>query len=76
MSSEARKIHLIEKVLKEENEAVLIKLEAVFNTTEPVEKQSSFSAHDLVGAWSKEDAALINKAIDEGCEQINPNDWR
>jgi hypothetical protein len=76
MSSEARKIHLIEKVLKEENEAILIKLEAVFDNTAPSERQSSFSAHDLVGTWSKEDAALINKAIEEGCEQINPNDWK
>ena len=76
MSSEARKIHLIEKVLKENNEVVLNELEAVFNKTEKVKGQSSFSAYDLAGVWSNEDAALINKAIEEGCEQIHPDDWK
>lgn len=76
MSSEARKIHLIEKVLKENNEVVLNELEAVFNKTENSKGQSSFSAFELAGVWSKEDAALINKAIEEGCEQIHPDDWK
>lgn len=76
MSSEARKIHLIEKVLKENNEVVLNELEAVFNKTENSKGQSSFSAFELAGVWNKEDAALINKAIEEGCEQIHPDDWK
>lgn len=76
MSSEARKIDLIEKVLKVKNEATLIELEAVLKKSEqPVENKYS-SARDLSGVWSSEDAALIEKAIEEGCEQIDPNDWK
>ena len=66
MSLEARKIQLIERILKEENDAILAELEAVFNKAESRKGQSSFSANNLVGTWSKEDAILINKAIEEG----------
>ena len=29
-----------------------------------------------VGIWSKKDAALMEKAIEEGCEQIHEDDWK
>ena len=32
------------------------------------------SAHDFAGLWSKKDAALIEKAIIEACEQIHEDD--
>lgn len=34
------------------------------------------SAHDFVGLLSKKDAALMETAIEEACEQINPDDWK
>jgi hypothetical protein len=34
------------------------------------------SAHDFLGLTSKTDAILIDKAIADGCEQINPDDWK
>lgn len=34
------------------------------------------SAHDLVGIISHKDAALMEKAIEEACEQIHPDDWK
>jgi hypothetical protein len=37
---------------------------------------SRLTAHDFVGLWSKEDAEVIEKAIEEGCEQIHPRDWK
>jgi hypothetical protein len=76
MSSEARKLHLIEEVLKLKNEAVLIELEAVLKRAGLPNEYMRLSAHDLLGVWSKEDAALIEKAIEEGCEQIHPDDWK
>ena len=75
MYSEARKMHLIEEVIKTKNEAVLIELESVLRKSK-TKDQTRPSAHNLVGLWSKDDADLIEKAIEEGCEQINPDDWK
>ncbi len=74
MYSEARKIQLIEEVLKINNEAVLVKLEAVLKIAEASKKTKTESAHDFAGRISKKDAALMEAAIQEGCEQIHPDD--
>jgi hypothetical protein len=76
MFTEARKIHLIEEVLKTTNESTLVMLEALLkkSTQKPVKK--TMSAHDFSGVWSKKDAALIEKAIQESCEQIHGDDWK
>jgi len=29
----------------------------------------------FAGTIAKEDLALITEAIDEGCEQVNPDEW-
>ncbi|MFI5398356.1 MAG: hypothetical protein ACHQ9S_22695 [Candidatus Binatia bacterium] len=29
----------------------------------------------FAGTIAKEDMALITEAIDEGCEQVNPDEW-
>jgi hypothetical protein len=77
MYTEARKINLLEAVLKVNNEAVLVELETVLKKSKSrKEKQPSFSAHDFLGVWSKKDAALIEKAIKESCEQIHEDDWK
>lgn len=76
MYAEARKINLIEAVLKVNNEAVLVELETVIKKTPTVKKSTKKSAHDFVGLWSKKDALLIEKAIEESCEQINEDDWK
>ncbi|HUB60381.1 MAG TPA: hypothetical protein VL978_06760 [Puia sp.] len=76
MYSEARKMHLIEDLLKVKNEAVLIEIESVLKKAAENHPKSRSSAHDLVGLWSQEDAESIEKAIEEGCEQIHPDDWK
>jgi AmiR/NasT family two-component response regulator len=76
MYSEARKMHLIEDLLKVKNDAVLIEIESVLKKAAENQQTSPSSAHDLVGVWSKEDAEAIEKAIEEGCEQIHPDDWK
>ena len=76
MYSEARKMHLIEEVIKTKNEAILVELESVLKKASKTQDQPRPSAHDLVGLWSKDDADLIENAIEEGCEQINPDDWK
>ena len=75
MFTEARKIQLIEEVLRTKNESTLNEIEAVLKRSKST-KSKALSAHDLSGAWSKKDASLIEKAIEEGCEQINQDDWK
>jgi len=76
MYSEARKLHLIEEVIKVKNEAVLIELETVLKKAAVAKDQPRLSAYDFVGLWSKEDAESIEKAIEDGCEQNHPDDWK
>lgn len=76
MFTEARKIHLIEAVIKVSNEATLVELETVLKKGKTKKEKQSFSAHEFSGIWSKKDAALIEKAIEDGCEQIHEDDWK
>ena len=76
MFTEARKINLIEAVLKVSNEATLIELETVLKKSKKKKEKRPFSAHDFLGVWSKKDTALIEKAIEEGCEQIHEDDLK
>jgi hypothetical protein len=75
MYSEARKIHLIEKVLKVKSEAVLIELETVLNSYKnKTEKKRSI--YDFVGIISQNEASEMKQAIAETCESIDENDWK
>ncbi len=74
MFTEARKIQLLEEVLKVSSEATLVELETILNKSK--KKKKSLSAHEFSGLWSKKDAALIEKAIAESCEQIHEDDWK
>ena len=76
MYTEARKITLIEEVLKVNNEATLVELEAVIKKSRGKKGKRPFSAHDFSGLWSKKDTSLIKKAIEESCEQIHQDDWK
>ncbi len=76
MFIESRKIQLIEDVLKITNEATLLELEAVLKKSKKIKEKKPLSAHDLVGVWGKKDVILIEKAIEESCEQIHPDDWK
>ena len=76
MFTEARKIQLLEDVLKVSSEATLIELETVLNKFKKKKDKKALSAHEFSGLWSKKDAALIEKAITESCEQIHEDDWK
>jgi predicted aldo/keto reductase-like oxidoreductase len=39
-------------------------------------RKAGLSAHDFTGIISKKDAQLIKNAIEEACEQIDPDDWK
>ena len=76
MFTEARKIQLLEDMLKVSNEATLIELETVLNKSKKKKVKKPLSAHSFSGIWNKKDAALIEKAITESCEQIHEDDWK
>jgi len=76
MFTKARKIQLLEEVLKVSNEATLIELETVLNNSKKKKEKKLLSAYKFSGLWSNKDAALIEKAIKEGCEQIHEDDWK
>lgn len=75
MNGEAKKLHLIEGILKTEDEAILNEIESLLARTEtkPAERKS---LADLSGIWTEEEAEEMKKFIEETCEQINPDDWK
>ena len=74
MYSEARKLHLIEEVLKVKSEAVLIELEAVLKKNNDAEKTSgkivTRKPSDFAGSISKETAQAILTDIEQ-----SRNEW-
>ena len=74
MDADSRKIHIIEALLKVEDEKTLLQIEETIerHTLKP----DKMAAEDLFGIWSKDQAEAIEKAIEEGCEQIHPDDWK
>jgi hypothetical protein len=74
MYSEARKLHVIEEVLKVKNEAVLIELEAVLKKNSDIENASGKTItrkpSDFAGSISKEVAEAMLTDI-----QQSRNEW-
>ena len=76
MYFEAKKLHLIEDLLKIKSEAALLEIETVVKKSLKAKKSKNSSARDFLGLISEEDSRLMESAIEEGCEQVNPDDWR
>ena len=76
MYGEAKKLHLIEEILKIENEQVLDEVETLLskNNTKSTAGRRSFK--DFAGMMSDEEANALEKIIEEECEQIHPDDWK
>lgn len=65
MYSDARKMHLLEEVLKEKDEAILIELENVLRKSRvKASVNPKPSIYDFVGILSKEEADDMRKAIE------------
>ena len=74
MDAEAKKLHIIEEVLKVNNDTVLVELENVLsksNTSNPRKAFLSFTTQ-----LSPEELSEFEKNIENGCEQINEDDWK
>jgi len=71
--AESKKLHLIEFLIKEDDEAVLNKIETILTAA----KEKSISGFDsFSNNLSKEELDAFERNIDDGCEQINENDWK
>jgi len=78
MYTEARKISLIEEVLKVNNDETLSALETVLKNARKkiVRKNKKPNIYDFVGIMTKKEANTMRIAIEETCETIHPDDWK
>ncbi len=75
MYTDAKKLYLIQEVLKVTNEATLMELEAIIaRSKDKVEKKPSI--YDFVGILTKEEANEMKKVIEETSETIQADDWK
>jgi hypothetical protein len=74
MYSDAKKIHLIEKILGTNDESILDAIDRVFNENLTGIKHKTIG--DLFGVMNSEDGDAILKAIEETSENIHPDDWK
>jgi hypothetical protein len=71
MNGEAKKLHLIEEILKIENDVVLEEVETVISKNKlHVAGSKNFKEFD--GIWTATEADEMTKVIEDICEQINP----
>ena len=77
MHSEAKKLHIIEEVLKITNDDALSALESFIKKSQKAESaKSEGNFKDFSGIWSKDEAEEIERIIAESCENIHPDDWK
>lgn len=75
MYGEAKKLHLIEAILKIENDDLLKEVESIILKSKLVPlPRKSFKLFQ--GVLTEEEATEFEAAINEGCETISPNDWK
>jgi hypothetical protein len=75
MLGEAKKLYLIEEILKIEDPVVLLEVEALLNKSKlHALKKRSFAG--FAGMLTDEEAAELEHIIEEGCENINADDWK
>jgi hypothetical protein len=75
MYADARKIHLIEKMLKVTDENTLKALETTLGKTNKA-KAKKGSIYDFVGILTKKEANDMRNAIKETAEIIHADDWK
>ena len=75
MYSDSRKIHLIEEVLKIDDESTLSELETVLKRSKKTAKDK-LSVYDFLGVMNKKETEKMRKAIEESCEIINEDDGK
>ncbi len=75
MYGEAKKLHLIEEILKIEDPAILAEVETVISKNR-MHSVSHLGFKDFAGIWTAAEADEMQRIIEDDCEQINPDDWK
>ena len=77
MFTEARKLSLIEAIIKSSDDSMLIVIEGIMKKeNHRLVQPAPTNFADLVGALTVEEADFMKKTIDENFEKINPDDWK
>ncbi|RYE21265.1 MAG: hypothetical protein EOP42_26135 [Sphingobacteriaceae bacterium] len=76
MYAEIRKLHLIEELIKVDDDQILSALEAVLNESLQNKANLDNPFLKLAGTWSTDEAREIEDAISESCEKVNLDDWK
>lgn len=71
--TEERKLQLIESLLKENNEDILKQIEKILQTDTKTNGQKFSDFHNQL---TEEELEAFEKNIQDGCEQINDDDWK
>ena len=75
MYAEAKKLHLIEELLKVDSDTILAELETVLaKSNSQLPRSNSFK--DFQVTLTLEEVDELERNIEEGCEQINEDDWK
>jgi len=75
MYSEAKKLHLIEELLKITDDNVLNQIEATLANSKRLGLKQKSSFTNFVGAITAEELDQMEKDIQDNCEQIFKDDW-
>jgi hypothetical protein len=75
MYAEAKKLHLIEELLKVESDSILAEVETVLAKSH-VKLPRSKSFQGFAGSLTLAEVNELERNIDEGCEKINDDDWK
>lgn len=76
MYTEAQKLHLIEYLLNEQNEQVLNKVEHLLKVSSSDKTGNGPGFKNFKPLLTPGEVAEMEKAIQEGCEQIDESDWK
>lgn len=74
MNIQTAQLQFIEEYVKLKNISLIEKLSAILKK-EKNRQKSKNSVLDFVGIMGKDEAAAMKKAIKEGCENIDSNEW-
>lgn len=75
MRGEAFKLHLIEEILKINNDAVLAEIKSIIakSWSQSVGRKSF---KDFAGMMTEDEVNELDKTIEGDCEMINLDDWK
>jgi hypothetical protein len=75
MDTEVKKLHLIEELLKVDSDIVLAEVEKVLSKSKTHVPQSQ-GFKNFKNTLTLDEVNEMERNIEEGCEQINEDDWK